>query len=149
MTGTAAPPPGPPPAPRAARWLPPLLVGLPIVYLGSYVAFSLRGFYVGSGFADPPDALPWIRWYPGFPGRAPWLADGQGPGRPEVAWYYDTPGHAETAWCRIYAPLLALDRRWWHPADGMGSRLEPPAAPAPAAPGGGEAERETGSFSRQ
>lgn len=85
----------PPHRPRRAalgRWLPIAAGGL-LCYLGSYVAFSSWGQFVES----PDEPAPPLRWAPGE--------------------FYDfSTRRWRTSHTLVYAPLLWLDQRYWHPS---------------------------------
>jgi hypothetical protein len=90
-----------PPSPARHRRRPPWLLltgGAALCYLASYAAFSSWGQYVTP--PATPDAP--ARWAPGE--------------------FYDfTTGRWKKSHTVVYAPLLWLDQRFWHPS--------PPPAP--------------------
>jgi hypothetical protein len=103
-----------PPRPRRhalRRWLP-IAAGALLCYLGSYAAFSSWGQYVTAPEETPTGPQNTrTRWAPGE--------------------FYD---FSTRRWRKshtlVYAPLLWLDQRWWHPPP------EPHPGPAASRPAG-------------
>jgi len=82
--------PGRRPRGRRPRW-PAVAGGAVLCYAASYIAFSSWGQFV-----TPP----------GHPGTPPQWAPGE---------FYDfSTGRWKRSHTVVYAPLLWLDRRWWH-----------------------------------